>query len=423
MANKKENKNRHETTITVEGERWTKLVQTAFEEVKKTKTVDGFRKGKVPKEVFDKKFGKESYLVEAANHAVSEEFTRIMKEEKYQLVAEPQIHITTLKEEKLEFTMILIEQPEVKVKKYKGLNIKKEDVKVTKEEIEHELHHLLERYSELVIKENGAVENGDTVVMDFEGFVDNVPFDGGKAENYSLEIGSGSFIPGFEEQIIGMNKEEEKDIIVTFPEDYHEESLKGKEATFKVKVHEIKVKQERELDKEFFEDLALEGVNDEKSLKEEIKKSIEAQKETAAENKYINDIIEAVSKQAEVDIPEEMVFDTVEMMFNDMKNRLAMQGISLELYLQFSGQTEENMKNEMEKEAFSRVLARLTLEEIKKQEKIEVTDKEVDERIKEMTDKYKITEEELLKEVGNKDMLKYDLEMNKVIDFLKEANK
>ncbi len=423
MANNKENKNRHETTITVEGERWTKLVQASFEEVKKTKTVDGFRKGKVPKEVFDKKFGKESYLIEAANHIISEEFTRVMKEEKYQLVAEPQIHITTLTEEKMVFKMILVEQPEVKVKKYKGLNIKKEDVKVTKEEIEHELHHLLERYSELVIKENGAVENGDTVVMDFEGFVDNVAFDGGKGENYSLEIGSGSFIPGFEEQMIGMNKEEEKDIIVTFPEDYHEESLKGKEATFKVKVHEIKVKQERELDKEFFEDLALEGVEDEKTLKEEIKKSIEAQKETAAENKYINDIIEAVSKQAEVDIPEEMVLDTVEMMFNDTKERLAMQGISLDLYLQFSNQTEEELKSQMEKEAFSRVLARLTLEEIKKQEKIEVTDKEVDEKIKEMTERYKVTEEELLKEVGNKEMLKYDLAMNKVIDFLKEANK
>jgi len=423
MANKKENQNRHEFNLAVEGERWIKLVNNAFNEVKKDKTVDGFRKGKVTKEVYDKKFGKESYLIEAANKAVSEEFVRIMGENNYKLVAEPQIHITTLTEEKLEFTMALIEQPEVKMKKYTGLNIKKDKVKVTKEEIEHELSHLLERFSELVIKEDGIVENGDVAIIDFEGFRDGVAFDGGKGENYSLEIGSGSFIPGFEEQLIGMKKDEEKEIKVTFPEEYHEESLKGKEATFKVKVNDIKVKQNRELDEEFFEDLALEGVNSEESLKEEIKKSIEAQKETDAENKYVNDIIEAVSKQAEVDIPEEMVFDTTEMMLEDMKQRLAMQGISFDMYLQFSGQKEEDIKNEMEKEAFARVLARLTLEEIKKLENITVTDEEVTAKIKEMTEKYKMTEEELLKEIGSKEMLKYDLEMNKVIDFLKEANK
>lgn len=422
MANKKENKNRHEFTITVEKERWTTLVNNAFNEVKKDKTVDGFRKGKVPKEIFDKKFGKESYLIEAANKAVSEEFTRIMKENNYKLVAEPQIHITTLEEEKLEFTMTLIEQPEVKIKKYTGLNVKKEKVKVTKEEIEHELSHLLERFSELVVKE-GNVEKGDVAIIDFEGFLDGKAFDGGKGENYSLEIGSGSFIPGFEEQLIGMKKDEEREIKVTFPEDYHEESLKGKETTFKVKVNEIKVKLTRELDKEFFEDLGLEGVDSEETLKEEIKKSIEAQKETDAENKYVNDLIEAVSKEAEVDIPEEMVFDTTEMMFEDFKQRLAMQGISLEVYEQFSGQKEADIKNEMEKEAFSRVLARLTLEEIKKLEKITVTDKDVDAKIKEMTEKYQMTEEELLKQVGSKEMLQYDLEMNKVIDFLKEANK
>ena len=245
-----------------------------------------------------------------------------MKEQDYKLVAEPQIHVSTMTEEKLEFTITLIEQPEVKVKKYKGLSVKKDKVKVTKEEIEHELGHLLERYSELVIKEKGNVENKDIAIIDFEGFKDGVAFDGGKGENYSLEIGSGSFIPGFEEQLIGMKKDEEKEIKVTFPDDYHEESLKGQEATFKVKVNEIKVKKNRELDQEFFEDLALDGVDSEETLKEEIKKSIEAQKETDAENKYINDLIEAVSKQTEVVIPEEMVFDTVERMFEEFSQRL-----------------------------------------------------------------------------------------------------
>lgn len=422
MANKKENPNRHEFSLTVEKEAWTKLVNEAFEKVRRDKTVDGFRKGKVPKEIYDKKFGKESYLIEAANHAVSDEFLRIMKENNYQLVAEPQIHITTLTEEKLEFTMTLVEQPEVKVKKYTGLKVTKGKVEVTNEEIEHELGHLLDRFSELVVKEGDTLENGDVAVIDFEGSVDGVPFDGGKAENYSLEIGSGSFIPGFEDQMVGMKKEEEKDIVVTFPEDYHEDSLKGKEATFKVKLHEMKVRKARELDEEFFEDLAIDGVNDEASLKEEIKKSIEAQKEMDTENKYINDLIEAVSKNTEVDIPEEMVFDTVEAMFENFKQKLAMQGISFEVYQQFSHQTEEDIKNQMEKDAFSRVLARLALEEIKKLENITVTDEEVDAKIKEMTEQYKMTEEELLKHVGSKDMMKYDLEMNKVVDFLKEHN-
>ena len=423
MANKKENPNRHEFTLKREGENWTKLVNEAFEIVRKEAKVDGFRKGKVTKEIFDKKFGKQEYLVEAANKAVSEEFVRIMKENDYKLVAEPQIHVTTLTEETLEFTMALIEQPAVKVKKYKGLKVTKEKVEVTEEEVEHEISHLLERFSELVVKEEGTVENGDVAVIDYEGSVDNVPFDGGKSENYPLEIGSGMFIPGFEEQLVGMKKCEERDITVTFPEEYHAEELKGKEAVFKVKVNEIKTKQARELDEEFFEDLGMEGVTSEETLKEEIKKSIEAHKNHHAEEKYINDLIEAVCKETEVDIPEEMVFDTVERMYEDLAYRLSMQGISMEMYLQFSNKTEEDIKNEMEPEAFSRVLARLTLEEIKKLENIEVTEEEVNNKLKELANNHGMKEEDIIKQIGSREMLKYDLEMNKVIDLLKEESK
>lgn len=422
MANKKVNKNRHEFTLTIDGERWTKLTDASFAKVVKDKTVDGFRKGKIPRDIFDKKFGKEAYLIEAANQVVSEEFTRIMKEEKYQLVAEPQIHITTLESDKIVFEMALIEQPEVNVKKYKGLKVTKEEVKVTEEEIEHELSHLLERFSEMQVKD-GAIENGDLAIFDFEGSVDGVPFEGGKAENYSLEIGSGMFIPGFEDQMIGMKKDEEKDLKVTFPEDYHAEDLKGKEAVFKVKIHEIKTKVARELDEEFFEDLALEGVNDEKSLKEEIKKSIEAQKEMDAENNYVDSLIEAVSKETEVDIPEEMVYDTTEMMLEDMKQKLAMQGISFEIYMQYTGKTEEDVKNDIEPQAYQRVLARLTLEKIKELENISVSDEEVDNKVKELAEKYKVSEEEIIKQFGSKNAIKYDSEMNKVIEFLKDANK
>lgn len=424
MANKKTNPNRHEFTLKVEGENWSKLVDKAFEEVRKNAKVDGFRKGKVPRDIFDKKIGNQEYLTEAANSAVSEEFVKIMTENNYMLVAEPQIHVTDLTEERIEFTMTLIEQPEVKIKKYKGLKIEKESTEVTDEEVEHEITHLLERFSELVIKEEGNVELGDVAVIDYLGSVDKVEFDGGKAYNYPLEIGSNTFIPGFEEQLIGMKLNEEKDITVTFPEDYHAEDLKGKEAVFKVKVNEIKTRQNREFDEEFFEDLALEGVNSEETLKEEIRKSIKHEKEHHAEDKYINDIIEAVSKQAEVDIPEEMVFDTVEAMYEDMAKSLQMQGISMDIYLKYLNKTEEDVKNELEKEAFSRVLARLTLEEIKKLEDITVTNEEVEDKIKEISEKYNMEREAVIKEMGGSiEMIRYNLEMNKVIDFLKEENK
>ncbi len=416
--------NRHEFTLKVEGENWTKQVSHAFEKVRKNVTVDGFRKGKVPKEIFDKKFGSQDYLVEAANHMISEEFTKIMKENNYDIVVEPQIEMKTLTEEVLECTMTLIENPEVTIKKYTGLNIKREKVQVTEEEIDHELAHLLEHFSEVVPKDEGAVEQGDIAIIDFEGFKDGVAFEGGKGLNHSLEIGSHSFIPGFEEQLIGMKKDEEREIEVTFPEDYYEENLKGAKATFKVKVHEIKARKVRELDKEFFDDLALEGVDSEESLRKEIKSTIETQKERSAENKYIDDLIDAVSKQAEVDIPEEMVANVTENMLAQMKDRLAMQGLNFDMYMKFSGRTLEEIKSEMEKEAFSRVLARLTLEKIQQLENITVTEEELEEKIKTMMEEHHVTEEEILSQVrGGREALKYDLEINKVIDFLKDANK
>ena len=423
MANNKVNKNRHELSFTVEGENWTKEINKAFEEIRKNVKVDGFRPGKVTKEVFDKKFGKEDYLIQAANVIIEQKFSEVMSENKYKLVADPQIKINKMDEEKLEFEMILIEEPAVNVKKYKGLKIEKEKVEVTDEEVEHEIHHLLDRYAEMVVKESDVVENTDTAVIDFEGFKDGVAFEGGKAENYPLEIGSQSFIPGFEEQLIGMKKGEEKDINVTFPEEYHAEDLKGQAVVFKVKVNEIKVKQQREFDEELFEDLAIDGVNSEETLKEHVKNEIMKHKEMHAEEHFIDNLLEEIGKNVEVDIPEEMVFDVVERMFNDFVNRLSYQGINLESYLQITGQNVEQIRSEMEKEAFKRVLYRLTLEKIKELENITATDEEIDEKINEFKEKFKISEEEIMKQIGNKEMLRYDLEMNKVMEFLKEENK
>ena len=338
-------------------------------------------------------------------------------------VTQPRVDIKSIDENGVEFVFTIITTPEVKVKKYKGLKVKKDTVKVTKEEIEEELSHLLERYTELVVKEEGNVENGDVAVIDFEGFNEGVAFDGGKGENYPLEIGSNTFIPGFEEQLIGMATNEEKDINVTFPENYGAADLAGKAVVFKVKVNEIKVKEARELDKDFFEDLGMEGVDSKEKLEEEIKANIKAQKDMDAENKYIDELLAEVSKNVEVDIPEEMVDDEVHHMIHKFEEQLKMQGLSLDMYHQFTQTTHEDLHNQMEKEAYQHVLYRLTLEEIMKLENVEVTDKDIEEEIKEMSSKYGMKEEELLKAIGSKEMIKYDLEIRKVIEILKEANK
>ena len=330
----KNKKNYHDIEIKLEGKEWTDAIDKAFKEKVKKVTVDGFRKGKCPKNIYDKKFGQD-YLIDAADLVLQDAYTKALEENKLIPVVQPVPNLKSLDENSVTFTFKIITKPEVKISKYRDLGIKPNEVKVTKEEIDHEIEHLLERYEELVNKdENGKVENGDVVVIDFEGFKDGEPFEGGKGENYSLEIGSNTFIPGFEEQLIGMKSGEEKEIKVTFPEDYMEESLKGQDATFKVKVHEIKTKEKRELDEDFFFDLGIEGVNDEESLRKEVEANIKANKDMEEENKYIDKLLEEVSKNVEVDIPEEMVNEEVDRLLRRTEQQMAMQGISLDLYYQ-----------------------------------------------------------------------------------------
>ena len=416
-------KNVHEVVIKIDGEAWIKALNQAFKKKQKTAKVDGFRKGKVPRDIYEKHFGKESLFIDAADSVLQDAYTKAMEESKLVPVVQPSVDLKSLSEDGVEFTFKIVTKPKVKVKKYKGLNIKPEKVEVTEEEIDHELGHLLERYTELVTKEDGTVEEGDTAVIDFEGFKDGVAFDGGKGENYSLEIGSHTFIPGFEEQLIGMKSGEEKEIEVTFPEDYGSKDLAGAKATFKVKVHEIKVKEKRELDEDFFEDLGMDGVNSEETLREEIKKSISAQKEMDAENKYVDAILEGVSKNVEVDIPEEMVDEEVTRLMNRFEQQMRMQGISLDLYYQFTRSTEADLRNQLEKEAYSNVLYRLMLEEIMNLEKIEVSQEEAEKEAEELAKKYQMEKDEFLKQFGGIDMVQYDLEMRKTIELLKEANK
>ena len=416
-------KNYHNIEIKVEGKEWTDAVDKAFKERVKKVEVDGFRKGKCPKNIYDKKFGQD-YLLDAADLVIQDAYIKALKENDLVPVVQPESNLKSLDEKSVTFTFKIITKPEVKIKKYRDLGVKPNEVKVTKEEIDHELGHLLERYEELVNKdENGKVENGDVAVIDFEGFKDGIAFDGGKGENYSLEIGSGTFIPGFEEQLVGMKSGEEKEIKVTFPEDYMEESLKGQEVTFKVKVHEIKTKEKRELDEDFFFDLGIEGVNDEKNLRKEIEANIKANKDMEEENKYIDKLLEEVSKNVEVDIPEEMVDEETDRLLRRAEQQMAMQGISLDLYYQVTKSTEKDLRNQLEKEAYQNVLYRLMLEEIMNMEKIEVSEEEAMEEAKRLAERYNMELDDFLNEFGGIEMVQYDQEMRKTIELLKELNK
>ena len=420
---RKEPANIHKVNVKVEGADWTKALDQAFAKKQKTVKVDGFRTGKVPRDIFEKKFGKEALFLDAADMSVQVAYIKAMTDSKLIPVVQPEVDIKSIDENGVEFVFTITTKPEVVVKKYKGLNVKPGKVEVTDEEVNHELGHLLERYTELVVKEEGKVENGDIAVIDFEGFKDGVAFDGGKGENYSLEIGSNTFIPGFEDQVIGMSTGEEKDLNVTFPEEYGAADLAGQAVVFKVKVNEIKQKVARELDEEFFEDLGMEGINSEEALKEQIKESIKAQKDMEVENKYVDDLLETVAKNVEVDVPQAMVDEEVDRLLERFEEQMKMQGISLDLYYQFTQSNEEALRSQMEKEAYNNVLYRLMLEQIMTEEKIEVTKEEAEKEAEELAKKYQMNKDEFLKQFGGIDMVQYDLEVRKTIELLKELNK
>ena len=353
---------------------------------------------------------------------VDAKYAETIVKEKLVPVVEPKLEIEKASDDELEFKITFILDPEVKLGNYKGLKVNKEEAKVTKKEIEHEVSHILDRYAELVSKD-GAVEDGDTVIIDFKGFKDDEAFEGGSAEGYSLEIGSHSFIPGFEEGIIGMKKDESKDIDLTFPEDYMAKDLAGQKVVFNVLVHDIKKRVVPELDEEFFKDLDMEGVTNKEELNKVIEEEIKAQKEHDNENKFIDDLLEAASKNMTIDLDEEIIDAEVERMYKQFTERLKMQGIDEELYFTYAGVTKEKVKEDMKKEAEARVKYRYLLEAIVKEEKIEIADKEAKEELKKMADTYKMTEEELLKEFNDSlEVLKYDLAMRKAIEVLKENN-
>ncbi len=416
------NNNIHNVTIKFTKEEFENAIDKAFDKKKNDIKMDGFRKGKVPKDIYFKKVGKESLYMEAIDTLLPAAYDKAIKENNYEPIIDPKVDIKSIGEDGVELEFVITTMPEVEIKKYKGLKINKEEAKVTKEEIDHEVGHLLAKYSELVVKEFGEVEEGNIAVIDFEGFKDNVPFEGGKGENYPLEIGSKTFIPGFEEQVIGMKKDEEKDITLTFPEDYHVEDLKGKEVVFKVKVNEIKEKVTRKLDEEFFEDLGLEGVTSEETLREEIEKNIKANKEHELEEKYIDEILAKIAEQTTTEIPEELKEEEINHMIKRFEEQVRMQGLSLETFFEITKSTEEDLRKQMKPEAEKHILYRFIIDKIKKEEKIEVSEKEANDEADELCKRYEMDKNEFLSMYGGIEMLKYELEIRKVIEFLKENN-
>src|SRR5690625_443225 len=426
MSAKWEKKEGNQGVLTFEvvPEDFEKALDQAFKKVVKTIEIPGFRKGKVPRKIFEQRFGVESLYQDAVDIVLPDAYMNGVTEADIEPIDQPEIDIEQIERGKpLIFTANVEVKPEVTLGDYKGLEVEEQDVEVTDEDVDHELEHLREHQAELVVKEEGEVEEGDTVVIDFEGFTDGEPFEGGKAENHSLEIGSGQFIPGFEEKLVGKKSGEETEVELTFPEDYHEESLAGKEATFKVTIHEIKQKELPELDDEFAKDVDDE-VETLDELKNKKKDELESQKKQEAENHKRETLIEKASDNTEVDIPEAMVNTELDQMVNEFEQRLQMQGMTMEMYTQFSGQDKEALKDQMKEDAGKRVKTNLTLEAISEKEELEPTEEDINEELEQMSSMYNVEVDQLKQMLGgNTDMVKQDLKLKKAIEFLVDNSK
>jgi trigger factor len=410
-------------TIEVDVETVSTSLDSAFKKVVKQVNVPGFRKGKMPRPLFEKRFGIESLYQDAIDIMLPDAYSTAIEESGIEPIDRPEIDVEQMEKGKVFiFTAKVTVKPEVKLGEYKGLEVEVFDASVTDEDVENEIKALQEKQAELVVKEEGQAANGDTVIMDFDGFVNDEPFEGGKAENYSLELGSGQFIPGFEEQLVGLAIGESKDVEITFPEEYHAADLAGKPALFKVILHEIKGKELPVLDDEFAKDVDDE-VETLDALKEKIKSRLEHDKKHEEEHYIQNTVVEKATKNSEVEIPAIMIDTEVDRMLQEFEQRLQTQGMTLELYFQFSGQNEEALRGQMSEEAEQRVRGNLTLEAIVKAENIEVTDEEVNEEVQKMADAYNMTVENIQAALGNLEGIKADLKVKSAVQFLVDNSK
>lgn len=376
-----------ELTAEFSGAEWTDAQKVAFNKIAKTVRLDGFRPGKAPAALLKKRIPTAQVLQEALDTVLSKNYMTLLTENNVEPIAQPELTVESMDEEKVSIKLKITVRPEVTLGEYKNLDIKKAAVRVTQKEIQARIDELRNEYAVLEDKE-GAVENGDTAVIDFEGFLDGVAFEGGKGENHPLEIGSGSFIPGFEEQIIGMNVNETKDINVTFPEEYQAEDLAGKEVVFKVTVHEIKTKILPEVDDELAKDINIEGVETVKDLEAHVKSELKAQKTQKAENDYSEAVFKKVIENSTVEVPDVMVEQEMQGMLQEIVGNLQQQGLDFETFKAITGKSTEDIKEEIKGQAKERVQLNLILAEIVKAENIEVSEEELNEELKTIASYY-----------------------------------
>ena len=403
--------------FTVEAAKFEEAIQTVYKKSAKYFKIPGFRNGKAPFKMVEKMYGIQIFYEDAFNEVASGVYEEGIKESGLEVVSKPEIDIVQMEAGKdLIFTAVVQTKPEVTLGKYKGIEIKKHEYTVSDEEVEHELGHMAEKNARIVTVEDRAVENNDITVIDFEGFVDGKAFEGGKAENYELTIGSNSFIPGFEDQIIGMKLEEERDIKVKFPEEYFSKELAGKDATFKIKLHEIKKKEMPEINDDLAKDVSEFDTIDE--LKASIRESIEKQNETKAKYETEDEAIEAVCNNAKVEIPSGMIELETENMEKDMESRLGYQGMNLDNYLQMIGKTRQEFRDEYKPQAEKQVKSRLVLEAVANDAKIEVTEEEISSKIAEMAKMYGQKEEDVKKNEQLINYVKENLKTEKTIEYI-----
>ncbi|MCE0455122.1 trigger factor [Staphylococcus haemolyticus] len=409
--------------VTVPAEKVDKALDQAFKKVVKQINVPGFRKGKVPRPIFEQRFGVEALYQDAVDILLPEAYGEAIDETGINPVAQPEINVTQIEKGKdFEFEATVTVEPEVQLGDYKGLEIEKQDSELTDEDLQEAIDHSLGHLADMVVKEDGAVENGDTVNIDFDGYVDGEQFEGGQADGYDLEIGSGSFIPGFEDQLVGVKTGEEKDVVVTFPEEYHAEELAGKEATFKTKVNEIKYKEVPELDDEIANELDSDA-NSVDEYKENLRKRLSEQKAEEAENVEKEEAINKATDNATIDIPQAMIDTELDRMVQEFGQRIQQQGLDLQTYFQISGQDESQLREQMKDDAEQRIKTNLTLSAIADKENIEANDEDIEKELEKMSKQFNISVEDIKNTLGNTDIIKNDVRIQKVIDLLRDNAK
>lgn len=410
-------KNVHEIEVKIEGKEWSDILDKVFNKKRKEVKIDGFRKGSVPKEVYMKKVGIESLYMDAVDAAVGSAYKKALSDNKLLPVIEPKIDVSNISKDEVVFKFTIVTKPDIKLGDYKNLDVKKQSAKISKKEIEDKIKNLQSKYAEIVEKEKGTAEEGNTAIIDFIGYVDGKELEGGKGENYPLELGSNTFIPGFEENVKGMKINEEKSIDLKFPENYTED-LKNKDVTFKVTLKGLKERVYPEINEEFFMDLGYDDVKTKEELEAKIKEDLTAQKEKKLDNKYTDECLEKAANNMTIDLNEEIVDDEVHHMIHQFEDQLKMQGLNLDQYMQFSGVTHEDLHKQMEGEATKRVKYRYLLEAVIDAEKIEVTDEEAKEEEHNIAKEYNMTIDEVEKQI-DLEMIKYDLKMRKAMDIIK----